>query len=305
MSIGQSKEAVATFERMIAAAPDSAVAHFELATARAAVKSPDAEAEFRKALSLNPDYTDAANGLALLMVRSGRHEEALRLARDLQKKLPQSPGGYELEGNILMESAKYQGAVPAYLSAFKVAPTGPAAVRLYMALARAGKLQAGISNLEQWVAAYPNDLLVRGYLADALNQSGRQKDAAGHYQVILSRNPNDLLVMNNLALAYHEMKDPRALGLAEKAYQLKPDNPNIADTFGWILLGTGKKDRALELLQKASSQARNSPTIRYHLAVALAESGNRTKAKQELEQALGMNAPFAEKQQAAALLKTL
>jgi Tfp pilus assembly protein FimV len=61
----------------------------------------------------------------------------------------------------------------------------------------------------------------------------------------------------------------------------------------------------LPLLQKASTQAPNALEIRYHLAQALNKSGDKAGAKRELDKLLAAGAPFAQADEARALLKTL
>ena len=68
-------------------------------------------------------------------------------------------------------------------------------------------------------------------------------------------NPNNLLVLNNLAWSLFESKDSRALGFAEQALKLKPDNPDVMDTLGWILVQQGQAERGIKLLQQALSKA--------------------------------------------------
>jgi predicted Zn-dependent protease len=86
---------------------------------------------------------------------------------------------------------------------------------------------------------------------------------------------------------------------------LAPENPAILDTLGWILVDQGNTARGLPLLQKAVSLAPNSMDIRYHLVLGLVKSGDKAKAKQELEQLLAANKTFSNIDDAKALLKQL
>ena len=111
--------------------------------------------------------------------------------------------------------------------------------------------------------------------------------------------------LNDLAWLYQQEKDPRALATAEKGYQLKPDNPRIMDTLGWILVEQGKTARGLGLLQKGVEKDPTSTELRYHLAVALMKSGDNARARKELADLLTKNKKFPERQEAQALLKRL
>jgi predicted Zn-dependent protease len=77
------------------------------------------------------------------------------------------------------------------------------------------------------------------------------------------------------------------------------------DTLGWILTEQGQAARAVELLQKAADKVPASAEIRYHLAAALAKSGDTRRARQELEDLLGQRKNFPQLKEAQALLKQL
>ena len=95
---------------------------------------------------------------------------------------------------------------------------------------------------------------------------------------------NNGAVLNNLAWLYFQEKNEkkRALGLAKKAYQLVPDNVAILDTYGWLLLETGSLEQGLRLLHKAAKASKHN-SIHYHLAVALARTGDKDAAVEELK----------------------
>ena len=62
----------------------------------------------------------------------------------------------------------------------------------------------------------------------------------------------------------------RAAATAAKAYALAPDNAAIADTYGWILVQTGERQRGIRLLEQAASAAPDNADIRAHLESARA-----------------------------------
>jgi Flp pilus assembly protein TadD len=79
----------------------------------------------------------------------------------------------------------------------------------------------------------------------------------------------------------------------------------IADTLGWILVEQGNLTRGLPLLQKAVSLAPDAGQIRYHFAAGLAKSGDKAKARKELEELLATNKQFSSLNEAKILLKQL
>ena len=99
--------------------------------------------------------------------------------------------------------------------------------------------------------------------------------------------------------------DPRVQAAAEQALKLAPANPNVQDTLGWILVQTNQTARGLDLLRRAAAAAPKSGSIRYHYAAALARSGDKARARAELQKLLADTPTFPETQAAKALLNSL
>ena len=72
-----------------------------------------------------------------------------------------------------------------------------------------------------------------------------------------------------------------------------------------LLVEQGHTARGLELLQRAIAQEPRNSYIRYHLAAALAKSGDKPKARKELEGLLAADPQFPQREAARALLKQL
>ena len=83
-----------------------------------------------------------------------------------------------------------------------------------------------------------------------------------------------------------------------------PNNPDIGDTLGWILLHTGSRQESLALLRSSARARPESGTIQYHLAVAYERNGNNDEALEVLERALA-GSPFPERGEAEALLQKI
>jgi predicted Zn-dependent protease len=114
-----------------------------------------------------------------------------------------------------------------------------------------------------------------------------------------------LVVLNNLAWSFFEIKDPRALGFAEQALKLKPDNPAVMDTLGWLLVQQGQTERGIRLLQQALGKQPDAAEIQFHLALAFSQTGDRRRAVSELERLLASGAAFPQEREARTLLTKL
>ena len=115
---------------------------------------------------------------------------------------------------------------------------------------------------------------------------------------------NHKLEKNNLAYIYAEEEQDldKALLLAQKAGQLAPNHPDVADTTGWIYYKKGLYDEAVASLQIAVQGSPDNPIIRYHLGAAYLKQGDRDKAEAELRKALATNDSFAGAEEAKRLI---
>ena len=78
------------------------------------------------------------------------------------------------------------------------------------------------------------------------------------------------MLLNNLAWSYYLEKDPRAEQIAKKAYELAPNSPAILDTYGWILVESGKVSEGISYLERAANLAEGNTEIQQHLDEARA-----------------------------------
>lgn len=303
---GDKQAALATYNRLAAMRPNSALAQLRIASMYRAMQNPQAAMEaLKKALELQPDYLEAQMNLAALEASNGKYDRAVAIAQTIQKQRAKSPAGYLLEGDLLMAQKKPDVAAKLYEQAHALSKGGLALIKLHEALTNAGKGKEADARLAQWVKEHPADNTTRLYLAGTFLAAKQNEAAIEQYRIILRLNPNYVPALNNLAWLLHQQNDARALGYAEQAYKLKPDNAAIQDTLGWILVEQGNVARGLPLLQKAASQAPGAAVIRYHLAVGLMKSGDKANARKELEQLLASGKSFSQIEEARALLKKL
>ena len=298
--------ALETYSKLVNVVPKSAAAQFRLATVHVGMKNPMAAAEdLKKAIALDANFLPARLAQIELVLASGNSDLALVLARQLQKSANTSPAGYLIEGDLLAAQKKPELAVRAYEQAFDIAKSPQVLVKLADMMRRAGKAGAADIRLADWQKQHPGEPLVMRYVGESYLAKKQYKMAIDQFEAILKNRPDDAVVLNNLALAYQEQKDPRALATAERALKLAPDAPAIMDTLGWMLAQQGDTARALPLLQRAVALQPEATELRFHLAVALNKSGDKKTSRQELDRLLLNKVPFPQMDDAKALLKVL
>jgi len=306
LAAGEKENALVTFKRLAEQMPDSALAYYRLASAHAALgnfaKSRDA---LNKALELDPRYVEAQNALALLNLREGKLADALKISEQIQLNNPRLPVGLVLEGDVLMAQKQYIQAAKAYESALALQKTWAVVVKIHTAYSQAGRRKDGEAQVMRWLNENPQDKAARLFLAQAYLSTGQNSEAIEQFRTLLQSEPENVAILNNLAWLYQQVNNPLALGFAERAYKLEPDSSFVLDTLGWILVEQGKIQRGQELLKKGLSLSPKNPATKYHLAVALARSGDKAGARKLLEELLASRQNFPQLQEAKNLLSQL
>ena len=290
---GDSSAAMETFTRLTVVAPQSAQAHFRLATAHDAMNNlPSASSAYKRALSLQNDNLDIQLGLAAVLLRQGLPNEALSLARSMQKQHPGLPVGWVAEGDILMLQNKVAQAAPLYDKAFGLGKNAELLIKLYDALRLSGRAKEGEARVAAWRASHADDVKVAGYIGSQHLANKNYQLAITEFEAILKKQPAQVSAMNNLALAYAALKDPRALPTAEAALKAAPDSADVLDTVGEMLVEQGDAQRGVALLQKAVLKSPDRPDLRYHLIRALIKTKDKDGARKEFDVLAARHANF-------------
>lgn len=139
-----------------------------------------------------------------------------------------------------------------------------------------------------------------------------QKDYKGaelYFESAHLQSPGNFAATNNLALALVEQPDEnkkrRALEYAEANARQFPRVAEAGSTYGWVLYRLGKIDEAEQVLAKVAGSGSLSPDTAYYIARISVDRNRKDDAKQLLQQALKTTAPFAQRQEAQALLTKL
>lgn len=305
------REAVRTYERLVAATDGASDARLLLAQAHLAMQEP---AEARRVLEVsfeaNPEHLTTLEVLLQLLIRTEGVDAALAYAERLWRRYPKAIWGERMVGDLHLQAERVEEAIATYKSGWTRQPSAKLAIGLYRARLRKLQTQPSsgempLQSLREWLEIRPEDDGVRMVLADALLSLGQLDEARKTYETLKESQANNPVVWNNLAWLYDQAGDGRAVAHGERALQLAPNSPAVKDTLGWILLEEGDQERAFGLLEQAHAAIPDNPEIAYHFAVALHRGGQDAAAKEILQTILSDEQVSAVRAEAEALLAKL
>ena len=306
LAVGHKKNAIDTYTQLTQLQPNAPVAWYRLAWAqRVAGDLNSALQSLQKAILISPNYLDAHVALAGLYIAKGQSDDALKETKAIQTAYPQSPTGYNLEAELQARLKKPELSLQALTKAYQAIPSDETVMTYHFALIRAGKTGHAEQVAQQWLEQHPNDIAFRMYLGNVYLDKQQTAQAIAQYRQVIQTAPYNVLALNNLAALLQQQNDPAAFTYAKRAYALQPDNPVVADTYGWSLLQQGKIGAALPPLNLAASALPQLPAVQYHLAVALVKTGELTKAKTLLQKIVSAKQSFSERNDAIALQKQI
>ncbi|HEX5277094.1 MAG TPA: tetratricopeptide repeat protein [Fluviicoccus sp.] len=251
-------EARRSLEQLVLTGEHEDEAHFYLGMISLRGKDSDQAERHFEAIGEGPHFLPALSELSGMLASSGRVDEARRNLAVARQNMPnQAAMLYVLEAEMLNKVSRHAEAM---------------------------------SLLNEGVDKYPQDNLLlfsRALTADKLkNLPGFEKDM----QELLSRDPENFSYLN--ALGYTLADQTQRFGEAEvylrKALRLKPEDPAVIDSMGWLLYRLGNVNEALEYVQKAFKLFPDEE-IGTHLAEILWVTGKRAEAAKVWQQLLQKN----------------
>jgi TolB-like protein/Tfp pilus assembly protein PilF len=182
----------------------------------------EAEAEFRRALDLNPNDAVAQNGFADWLLSQGRPEEALAWARRAREHDPLAVSGIKI-GWILFQARRYEEAIHELRSVLAVLPDHTGALWfLGFALIANGQPEEAIPVLEKVVSASGHTPAALGVLIRAYAHAGRRADALRALEELKRRQKTSYVPTAAFVNAYLGLDDKeQAFVWLEKAYDEK------------------------------------------------------------------------------------
>jgi len=256
-SQGKHLEAIQTYKDILAARPGAAdVMSLMARSYEAAGKRDEYFAYLKSFINQNPGSITARNMLALAYSAEKKWVEAGKTLQASLKQDPEAITTYKLLAGVLTQQSKGSHVPGLYRKGLEVSPNNE---ELMLELA---KHYDGVKDYKAAITAY----------ADMLDKYPDNDEAANNLAYLL--------------VEYGLAPDSfgQALVLAERFKN--SSNPYFLDTYGWVLLKSGKAGDAVEIFKKAVMFVPRSPEFHFHLGEAFYEAGDKNAAKLELEKTL-------------------
>ena len=299
---GDLKCAAAAFKQALRLDPHSAEAHFDLGLVRQSQQQPavaisefrlalqydpglqlahcalgstlndpnEAEAEFRKALSANPQLVCALDGIAQVQVKERRYEAAMDYWRQALRIQPDAP-----DFQLALATATYKAAKAREANGLPALDGGGVAdvIRL----------------LTDLIKSHPDMTATYFTLGNIYANEHRNREAADQYQEVTRRSPTDTVALAAQVKALIDASAyTEALGPARNYVRRKPNDP-----LGHVMLGTvyqqlGDYAKAEPELELGAAKAPEDFEARYQLGLVLAREGKPAQALLHLQKAVAL-----------------
>lgn len=199
----------------------------------------------------DPHIFDASVRSAVILHIQGKDDDAHEIVGELQTTYADRPEplrkAFALDGELYMDAGRFDAAVDAYDKALRVKADDPDA--LYgrgLAYAETGKVDLALADFRKVLELKPGDI-------EASNALG----------FTLADNDRDL---------------PEAQSLIQAARAARPDDPSVADSWGWLKYRQGQLDQAETTLRGAWAQHKDAD-IGVHLGEVLWKRGQQDEAR--------------------------
>jgi len=225
---------------------------------------------------------------------------------------------HRFRGQVFLKEQDEASAEKEWRKAIEINPQNLMAyILLGQLYQRQHKLPQAIGELDQYLAQKDLQKEARegAYLQKAyfLQLGGDMDGAEKSYREVLKLNSENFVALNNLAwiLAENGKDLEEALSLAKKAKKMFPEDPEIADTLGWIYYKMKNYTLAEnQLILSVNNRKNPGPRAEhyYRLGMALYKKGNDTdkiKAKQTLRKALELSDDFEGAEEAKKILEAI
>jgi Tfp pilus assembly protein PilF len=266
-----------------------------------------AQAEFERALELDPADVEALGGLVTLDLRK---QDVKRAEARVDARIAVQPTAGLLilgarayaAGNDLTTAEKYLRQAIELDSLNLAAYSGLGGLYLSQK-----KLDQARTEFEAITARQPKSVAAWTMMGIIAQAQRDEKSARELFERAVEIDPEAAVAANNLAWIYATTGGnlDQALQLAQTAHKHLPDLAAVNDTLGFVYYKKDLAALAVPPLKLSAEKDTTNAVYQYHLGLAYASSGDSARARKSLERALELNKDFDGAQDARRVLRGL
>jgi tetratricopeptide (TPR) repeat protein len=262
-------------------------------------------------MKIQPDSPALLARLVESYLAQKKYARAVTLCEERISRKPQDAFPQNLLGEVEASQKNYRKAEQGFQKAIELQPEWPQPhsnlARLYI---MQGQTDAAIKTFEDALKRNPDNVGAYLSLAQVYLQGKDYPKAIGVYEKLIARKPDLWIAANDLAFLLSESSSSkkdleRALSLAKKAQENRPEDPSVLDTLGWVYFKMGNNPTALTFLVKAATKNPQSGMINYHMGMVSYKSGKVGEAKEYFKKAAESKVSFDGKEEAKKMLGEL
>ena len=287
LAANQPESAIDTYRKIVTMNKDLPMGYYRMAQAMYMAENiAGAKRNLKTAIEVDPNFMMAYRDLIQIALKEENYTEALAVAEEIKTTHKESSFGDMVAGDIYLQKKELDKALGRYQAGMKIQSNPQLLTRVYQAKYMQGNKSDAVAELEKWLKDHPEDPTILFLSAGHYLRDGESKKAIGQYEKLIKVSPENPMALNNLAWLYQDSDESKALAYGLKAYEIAPNSPLIADTYGWILVQKGDLDKGGDIVEAAAKAAEGNAEIQYHYAYVLYKKGEDDKAKEILERIL-------------------
>ena len=198
----------AHYRHMLSIAPNAAILHHGLGEVLLGKREyPDAVAEFRRSLQLDPRRLEARLTLAIALTRAGQLDEAIAEYQTILRANPTSAEAHNNLANTLLQIGRVDDAIAHFEEAVALDPAyATGCYNLANTLAQHGRLAQAIDQYRKALEIHPSFASAWANLGLTLAQAGKPDEAIEALRTAADLEPRTPLIRINLGIILSEMK---------------------------------------------------------------------------------------------------
>ncbi len=252
-------------------------AFYNLGNAQFRLKKYDnALKSYNKALEIKPDFADAQENIALVMVGMGESEKAFEYYRQITGQDDRNLKAHYILAKLLSDAGKYAEAEQEIEKCLKLDPVnGDCLAELGRLRGKQGKLKEAVDAYDDLIKLAPGDYNGFYSKASLLYKLGKKKEAVECFRKVIELKPENYRSYYNMAVAMDELGDKDA---AEEAFRstikIKPDFVEAYNNLGVLLSTMNKPEEAISVYEAGISRNPEDYSLFLNKGITLYETGN-------------------------------